>query len=271
MRIKLTIRPFHNVIVPVNYQYPLSSAIYTILNTASPEYSDFLHNKGYIGTDGKLRKLYAFSFLKFYPPKKLKNKKFHLNKHDTATLIICSPMLKDFIQNFVVGLFTHQKIEINSQGHRAPFFVERVETIEQPEFKKEMKFRMLSPLVVSTQIDTDKGLQTYYYRPFDENISEAMRQSLFKKYKTIYYKSPDNAELKFEIDKEYIKRKGGEKKVSKLITLSEGNKDETRIKGFLSPFIMKGSPELMKTAWDCGLGDKCSLGFGCIDIVRKNT
>lgn len=268
MRIKLTLRPFRNVIVPVNYQYPLSSAIYTIINTASPEYSDFLHNQGYIGPDGKLRKLYTFSFLKFYSPKKLKDKKFHLNKHDTATLIMCSPMLKDFIQNFVVGLFTHQKIEINTQGHRAPFFVEQVETLEEPEFKEEMKFRMLSPLVVTTQIDTDNGLQTYYYRPFDEKISKAVRQNLIKKYETIYQKTPQNTELMFEVDKEYVEKKGGEEKVSKLITLREGKKDETRVKGFLAPFIMKGSVELMRTGLECGIGDKCSIGFGCVDVVK---
>ncbi len=268
MRIELTLHPIYTCVVPVNYQYPLSSAIYKIINTASPEYSNFLHNQGYIGTDGKLRKLYTFSFLQFYPKKRLKNRKFHLKKNDTATLIVSSPMLEDFIQNFVVGLFTHQKIEITSQGYRAPFFIEQVETLTEPDFKETMKFRMLSPMVVSTQIDTDNGLQTYYYRPFDKEISEAVRQSLVKKYETIYHTSPNNTELTFEVDKEYVQKKGGVEKVSKLITLREGKKDETRVKGFLTPFTLKGSLELMQTGWECGIGDKCSLGFGCVESFK---
>lgn len=268
MRIQLTIRPNKKCRIPINYQYPLSSAIYNILKSASPEYSEFLHDRGYTGPDGKPRKLFTFSFLSFRSKVRPVSRYFHLREDVNATLIVCSPMLEDFVQNFVTGLFTDQKIVIASQDHSAHFFIEQVETLAEPEFAETVRFRMLSPIVVTTQIDRDEGLQTYYYRPFDESISEAVRQSLVKKHETIYRKSPENDELKFEVDREYVQRRGGEEKVSKLITIREGREDETRVKGFLAPCTLKGSVELMRTAWECGIGDKCSMGFGCVTLRR---
>lgn len=177
-------------------------------------------------------------------------------------------MLEDFIQNFVIGLFSQQKMEIISFHHRASFLVDRVEALQEPEFREEMRFRLLSPMILATQVDTDDGLQTYYYRPLDEGISDAVRQSLIKKHETIHSVSPRFSEIRFEVDRAYIERKGGQGCVSKLITLREGSREETRVKGFLAPFTLKGSIELIRTAWDCGIGDKCSMGFGCINVCK---
>lgn len=44
-------------IIPANYSYPLSAAIYKILSRADSEYAAFLHEKGY----GKGFKLFSFS------------------------------------------------------------------------------------------------------------------------------------------------------------------------------------------------------------------
>lgn len=176
-------------------------------------------------------------------------------------------MLEDFIQNFVTGLFNNQNIEITFSDFRTIFIIDQVETVKEPDFQNTMKFKALSPIVLSTQIDTENSLKTYYYRAMDKGISDAVKQSLIRKHETIYGKQPENTELHFEVDRDYIKKKGGEEKVSKLITLRQGRRDETRVKGFLAPFTLNGSVELMRTAWECGLGDKCSMGFGCIDLL----
>ena len=36
--------------------------------------------------------------------------------------------------------------------------------------------------------------------------------------------------------------------------------------GAFAPFALTGSPTLMATAWNCGLGEKNSIGLGMIDI-----
>jgi len=64
MRIKLTLKPLEReAVLPINYQYPLSGAIYKILSSASPEYAAWLHDKGYISPIGKPVKLFVFSKL----------------------------------------------------------------------------------------------------------------------------------------------------------------------------------------------------------------
>lgn len=36
-----------SIVIPVNYQYPLSSAIYSIISKGDATYADFLHENGY--------------------------------------------------------------------------------------------------------------------------------------------------------------------------------------------------------------------------------
>lgn len=43
----------------------------------------------------------------------------------------------------------------------------------------------------------------------------------------------------------------------------------TVIKGYSGDFILKGNPELIKLAYDTGLGSKNSQGFGCIEVMWK--
>lgn len=271
MRIKLTMRASTiSSMMPINYQYYLSATIYKILGTSSPEYAKFLHNHGYIGPDKKPRKLFTFSHLFFQPKTKPVGNLLPVSPKSHATLFISSPMLQDFVQHFVMGLFSDQKIEITSQNTKITFHIEQVETIAEPKFSSETKFIALSPIVLTTQKDSKKGRITYYYRPLDKKLPEAVRKSLISKHQTAYSRSPEDQNLKFEIDREYIKHRGGPEKVSKLIKLREGFPEETKVKSFLAPFTLTGSTELMKTAWECGLGDKTSMGFGCVDVIKPN-
>ena len=135
MRLKLTLRSAgHVTYLPFNYQYPLSSAIYKILTASSPEYSDFLHQRGYLGTDGKARKLFTFSRLHIFPHKKPTRNSLIIAPNAALTLFVSSPMIQDFVQHLVVGLFQDQKIEIKTLKSKVSFFVESVETCAPPNF-----------------------------------------------------------------------------------------------------------------------------------------
>lgn len=269
LRIKLSLRTEIAGWLTLNYQYQLAAAIYNILSQSSPEYSAFLHDHGYLGADGKLRKLFTFSRLQLYNGGGRQGDFLRLSIHTRAELFISSPMINEFIQHLVVGLFTNQKINIESKEKQASFRIERIEVLPNPEFTETCRFLALSPIVLTTAANTSSGMQMYYYRPFDEGISEAVRASLLKKHETIYNAPPENTDLTFTIDCDYITRKGGQDKVSKLIHIKEGHEDETRVKAFLCPFYLSGSKGLMLTAWDCGLGDKTSMGFGCVDLAGE--
>jgi CRISPR-associated endoribonuclease Cas6 len=268
MRIKLTLVPKEKqCCIPINYQYPLSAAIYQILSTASPEYADFLHEKGYLSADGKPLKLFTFSYL-FIPGVKRDEDLLVAYNYPVCTLHISSPLIEDFIQHFVVGLFGNQELVIGNQHTVGRFHIQQVESLPVPEFTTETRFKCLSPFVVSTMKEHAGKLMPHYIRPDDPALGAAIRLNLIKKYETIYHQPPDNQELTFSLDQDYVRRKGGPEKITKLITLKEHLEAEaTRIRAIYAPFTLAGSTELMQVAWEAGLGTHCSQGFGCVEVV----
>lgn len=261
MRIALQLSPkTKNVIVPINYAYPLSAAIYKILAQASPDYAAFLHDQGYPAPSGRLMKLFTFS--KLWIPGVRRDGQVLKGGRGPWRLQVGSPMLEEFVQNFVLGLFESAEIAIGGQGLHAEFQVEQVEALPMPEFKETMRFKCLSPVVVSTMRERKGKLQPYYFRPQDAGISEALRKNMLEKYEIIHGKKPADDRLVFRLQ-------SGDTPKSKLITLKEGTPEETQIKAFETYFTLEGSSELMQVAWECGLGEHNSQGFGMVGGVNS--
>ncbi|MBN1349946.1 CRISPR-associated endoribonuclease Cas6 [candidate division KSB1 bacterium] len=268
MRIKLTLAPLERrSFIPFNYQHPLSAAIYKILSTANQQYAEFLHQKGYLTVDGKPLKLFTFSYL-FIPRVKVVKNMLGIFNFSAVTLQISSPLIDDFIQNLVIGLFENQELAIGNRYTVGRFTIQAVESLPTPEFAPLTKFTCLSPFVASTMKEHDGRLQPYYFRPDDPELGEALRQSLLRKYETIYHHLPQHDRLALVLDADYVARKGGTHKVTKLITLKEHAAGEaTQIKAIYCPFTLSGSTELMQVAWDAEIGGRCSQGFGCVAVV----
>jgi len=260
MRIKLSMRPQTSpAVVPINYQYPLSAAIYKILHRASPVYAEFLHEQGYEAPSGRLMKLFTFSRL-WVPAVHRRGEKLHGS--DAAwKLQISSPMMDAFVQNFVLGLFDVAEIVIAGQGVRTAFRVEQVETLAMPAFKSEMRFKCLSPITASTGEQRAGRTQIHYYRPHEPELSEALRKNLLEKYRAIHGRTPDDEALAFRLQPQ-------DRPKSSLIRIKEGQREQTNIRCFETYFTLSGSTELMQTAWQCGLGEHNSQGFGMIETAR---
>lgn len=63
-------------------------------------------------------------------------------------------------------------------------------------------------------------------------------------------------------DQAYIdKRKG---RVTRLVDFKG-----TKIRGVFAPFHVIGAPELIRIGYECGFGDKNSMGFGMVEILRQ--
>ncbi|GBE28167.1 CRISPR associated protein Cas6 [bacterium BMS3Bbin03] len=262
MRIKLCLlSDRHNAAVPVNYQYPVSAAIYKILNQASPEYTAFLHDKGYPAPSGRLMKLFTFSKLTI-PHARFENGALFGDSRQTWRLFVGSPMLEDFVENFVLGIFHSSMIEIAGQGVKSRFQVVQVESVQKPEFREEMRFKCLSPMVISRPEDREHGRMPHYYRPFEEGLNEALRKNLLQKYRIIHNAFPQNEAFEFQITEKDNPR-------SKKITIKEGTPGATELKAFETYFTLRGAPELMEVAWECGLGEHNSQGFGMVEVTIR--
>lgn len=291
MRIKLTLFPANGkVILPVSYNYFLTSLIYKIIHNSSEDYSRFLHDEGYrLEKSKKGFKLFTYSML---TSKKFKiggEKIIFLNSH--VEWQISSP-LDNFIQHLVTGVFAEgQEIEIGSINNRSSrlsglnglnglsglsglnrFLIKRVETLPRPEFKGMMKFTCLSPATVSKVVgsnslnslnglsDLNGSFKCHYLRPWEDGFTEAIKNNMIKKYKLVHGKDIEDSDFAIKIDTNYMNRKSG--KITKNI-----NFKGTNIIGFMSPFEVSGTPELIEIGYEAGFGEKGSMGFGMVKEI----
>ena len=130
MRLQLTLQHPPNQVLPINYQYLISSWIYRTLGNADAAYAKQLHNHGY-DFGGKKYKLFTFSTLrpKWYDVNK-QQATFSLSK--SPTVLELSFHVKEAVQHFVIGLFKDQKFELSSGRFRADLEVTGIEMLSPP-------------------------------------------------------------------------------------------------------------------------------------------
>jgi CRISPR-associated endoribonuclease Cas6 len=265
MRLEITLRPLEsNFRIPINYNYPLGSAFYKIFANGSKEFTDWLHQHGYITSDGKPMKLFCFSRLFISQPVFYRTL---LGGHGNSHIIFSSPVEDDITDAFIRGVLKNPYIDIANKSVKSSFRITNVQKLPEPEFKHKQKYIMISPSVASTMRDGLHGPQVYYMRADDPDLSKNLEDNIRRKYSLIY---DEECTIDFEIklDNEYIRKRGGASRVSKLITIKEGKPDESKIRAFVVPFTLTGPPEIHKLIWDSGIGHKNSMGFGMVDFAK---
>lgn len=282
MRVQFTLSPVNKkIVLPLNNNYSLTSFIYRIIRNSSEDYSRFLHDSGYtLGKSKKGFKLFTYSMLTGKSHRIDGDRIIFENTH--VQWQISSPV-HDFIRHLVTGVFAEgQKIDIRHSSSSSNslsgsnglsglnslsrFLIERVETLPIPEFKETMKFTCLSPITVSKVAGLNglSGLngpfKCHYLRPWEEGFSDAIKNNLIKKHKLIHGKDIEDSEFTIKIDTDYMNRKSG--KITKNI-----NFKSTNIIGFMAPFEVTGSPELIEIGYEAGFGEKGSMGFGMVKEI----
>lgn len=250
MRIKIVLDvPTDGAFISYGYQYYLTAAIYRKLAIADPDYAAFLHQRGY-GERGY--KLFTFSQLRARTKKGASQGFWIVGE---AWVVVSSPLPR-FIFSLLQGLVNQPYFEVG--GGRLP--VKKIFTQEAPSFAGGAKFVSLSPVVVTT--GTGEGPPHYLrYQEDPALFSEKIRQNLLRRYRACYGSSPEDERLFFYFDHRYL----SEKKGTKLIQYRDQS-----IFGYLAPVQLEGSPELIRFAWEAGIGEKNSMGFGCLEYVGKN-
>ncbi|MDH7515429.1 MAG: CRISPR-associated endoribonuclease Cas6 [Bacteroidota bacterium] len=261
MRLVMTLRPERaDTSVPVNYQYLLAGAMYALLSRSAPEYAAFLHDEGYESSNGRRLKLFAFSWLWSDRRPVLSDGRLRWYGRPRLRLIVASPMHETFVRAVVLGLFRNSRIVLNDVRERASFSVAEVDVAPPPEWREALACVARSPLTVSVQ-DRETG-RIRYLRPDDPRFGEGLAMNLLRKHEIVNGPLHEPLRCLVEPESAYAETKGGWDKLSRLVTVREGRPGETRVRGFVFPFVLRCDPPLLQTAWDCGLGEKNSLGFG---------
>lgn len=256
MRFKLSLELKPQVMgraIPINYQYELTAAIYKIMAKADSKYSMWLHDNGFISGNKKF-KLFTFSHL-IVP-------NYTIDKQ-RQRLIINSDYVEWYItflpekstRQFIYGIFQEQTIEISDLVSGAAFRVREVQVMPSLEYAPVMEMETMSPICVSQRNGQGK---TDYLSPESSCYSEGLLTGLLSKYRAMYgYDYNGAATIDFRL-------LGQSKPV--LVKIKANTPEQTFVKGYQYRFRISLPEPLMQIAYESGLGEKCSMGFGMIKI-----
>lgn len=262
MRILLTIETQNTpAIIPVNYQYPLSAAIYKILQKADAEYAEFLHAKGY----GKGFKMFSFSDL--HIPFRILGDRLLLQA-TKAEVIICFH-LPCAAETFIKGLFISQQLVIADKESKTLFYVQNVEVLEdmlkdrQDEEEVTVLLKPLSPVVCG--VKNEKG-NYIFLSPEEERYEEMIWLNWQEKVRSLMEKT----EVEFLMHATFVRVKFFKNPPkSRLITIKSGTSEETKIRGFNNFLLeIKGKKKVVEILLEAGVGLYNAQGMGCVEIVE---
>lgn len=256
MRLQLTLTTNQvNACIPLNYQYPLSAAIYRIIAKGDNDYASFLHEKGY----GKGFKFFTFSQINV--PFKIEGDRMRLLSNELSFQVAFH--LPQAMESFVKGLFQSEKIDIADAKSKAGFTIKSAESLPNPlqQFKENelvsIYLKPLSPVVAGLR--NEKG-NYVFLSPDDLRFAESLLYNWRNKIATCYDEAMASSALlmlKVVPTKQPFK--------SKLITIKYGKPEETKIRGWLNLELqVTAEKRFVELLLNAGVGVYNSMGCGCV-------
>ncbi|ACJ74815.1 cas crispr-associated protein Cas6 [Thermosipho africanus TCF52B] len=240
MRIYLDL-DFEKLELPIHYNHILQSIIINMIDSSG--YRKFIHDEGYVLGKRKF-KLYTFSRLlgKFQI---FGNKIAFFNG---ARLIISS--LDDAMVEYIIN-YILKKGYINVLGEKIYVKAAVLKSLPSANY---LRVSTKSPVVVySTLFNYENKKETIFYEPDSSKFLSLVYENILKKY-TAFYGSISKNNIE-------IKHVGKNPKRVKVVYKN------TVIFGWLTAFDIYGDFELLKVAYDAGIGMKNSMGFGCVELI----
>lgn len=252
MRFKLSLHIDKSVFgdkLPLNYTYELSSVVYKIFSKSDKEFAVWLHENGFSSGNKKF-KLFTFSRL-HVPLFRIEGEFMHILSDTVEWQISFLPERSTL--EFISGVFQNQTFELGTRQANVRFNVYEISVMPPPIFTETMEFETLSPICISLRRENEK---VDYLSPDNPEALPIIRQNLLNKYFAFHGKEYDS---KFDFNFEVLS-----KPKSVLVTIKSNTPQQTRVHGFMCRFRMTAPLELMKVAYDAGVGEKGSTGFGMV-------
>ncbi len=249
-----------DVILPINYQYELSAFIYNTIHAGNHEFGNWLHENGFIEGNKKF-KLFTFSRLRIPNFKQFKDRLIILS--DEMYFELSFLPLK-ITEAFISGAFQNRNFFIADKKSRVSFTIKGIEAMKEPIFRDRMKFMAQSPILVTTK-EHENQKYAQYLKPGDDDYNEKIKNNLIRKYAAIC--SYNMVEMDLPHDNSFdfkcvsVPRKKG-------VDIKVNTPEKSHIIGYEYNFSVSGSPEIIKTGYYAGFGEKNSLGFGCCGVIH---
>ena len=159
-------------------------------------------------------------------------------------------LVKNLVSGFVDDL------EINFKNDK--LIVEKIEALKTPDFREISEFKTLSPINIRDSKEIDGKVKRIDLAPSDK-FFKGIENNLIKKY--CIFNNIENTDKKISAYSEmaHVKRK--------RITIPKGP-NTTYHRAYMMDLILEGDTDLIKFAYDVGVGEKNSMGFGMLRYIE---
>ncbi len=268
MKLKLQFQlPGERQVLPLNYQYPLSSWIYKVMSAADQTFTDLLHNEGYRLENGKNFKLFCFSKLHF-PPKtwRIIPGSDRMEVWARNGWLEISFQLPEQTEKFIIGLFKNQELTLGDKISKIKMQVGQIESLRQPALiSGTVRLSTKTPMVLG--LNMDEELHEQYVSPLNDDYAAVFVKNLIEKHQASGKGLVDAGQVIFKVLQIHRNKKGDPK--TELQTIKAHTHEETRVKGWYFDFELTAPAALIETGLNSGFGSMNSLGFGWGEIVKN--
>lgn len=258
MRFKLTLSADRShAVLPVNYAYPLSAAIYRIIAKGDAQYTSFLHETGY----GKGFKFFTFSQIDC--PFRVEGDRLLLLSNELHFQVAFH--LPQATAHFVKGLFQSEQIDIADKKSGATFSIRTVESLPDPLAGRKNNeilhviLRPLSPVV--SGMKNERGNYNFLAPDnplFADNLIYNWRNKIGAGYDAV---QAEKALLMAEV----LSLKHPFK--SRLMAIKAGTPEETKIRGWLNLGLsVTAEKRFVELLLNAGAGLYNSMGCGMMEV-----
>lgn len=243
MRLKINLKAKKNFKIPFNYNHILSAIIYNKI--ADMDLAQKLH-------DSNSFKFFNFSQINV-PNRKIDKEGIH-SLDGNIHFLLSSPD-NNLLKSLVDGFVDDSEVKfLNESLH-----VEKIEALKTPNFATKSEFKTLSPIIIRLKEKNDGAIKVRDLAPSDK-FFKGIETNLVKKYLQFNGFMENNSQVKIYSEMNNVKRK--------RIAINKGSKT-TYHRAYMMDIVLEGDIELINFAYDCGLGEKNSMGFGMIKLIQK--
>lgn len=242
MRLEIILKGKNNFKVPFNYNHILSAIIYNKI--ADLNFANELHSS---------KSFKFFTFSQIYIPKRRIVKDGIIAKDGVISFYISSP--NDFLIKSLVDGFL-EDLEISFQNQKLT--IQKIEALKTPEFSSKSEFKTLAPIIVRTKKEIDGELKIWNLAPSDK-FFKSLENNLIKKYIKFNNLTKTDKKINIYSDMNFVKRK--------RISINKDNAT-THHRAYMMDLILEGDLDLIEFAYDVGIGEKNSMGFGMVKLLE---
>ena len=239
MRLKITLKGENNLKIPFNYNHILSSIIYNKIDDLDLAYK--LHSSN---------SFKFFTFSQLIIKNRVTTKEGIIVKDGIISFYLSSPS-DILIKNFTYGFIEDEVKFLNEK-----LKVIKVEVLRMPDFNEISRFKTISPIIIRSKKEIGGEIKIWDLPPSDK-FFRGIENNLLKKYCVFNKIESTDKKIKAYSEMANVKRK--------RISINKGPQT-TYHRAYMMDLILEGDIELIKFAYDVGLGEKNSVGFGMVKL-----